>query len=242
VANTHEAALAMREKLRAEIHAHVGRTVDEALREYLAALAASGTVTREKIVYTLRRFLPLDEPLSALSPDRAERLYLAETQRTKKNGKLIAADSHHLFLRRAKHFYKWAVGRRYVEHNPFAEVRPIGRPRRGKPQLRIDEARRVVACALEHARHSLRGLNATLALEAGATAHHVAAALGHASFSITARHYADASTVANANLRKVADVLTSQSPQSLGVPELARLLRESLPLDQLRSLHAALLV
>lgn len=38
--------------------------------------------------------------------------------------------------------------------------------------------------------HSLRGLHSSLALEAGATTHHVAKALGHASFSTTERHYA----------------------------------------------------
>lgn len=38
--------------------------------------------------------------------------------------------------------------------------------------------------------HSLRGLHSSLALEAGATTHHVAKALGHASFGTTARHYA----------------------------------------------------
>ena len=40
-----------------------------------------------------------------------------------------------------------------------------------------------VVCA-----HSLRGLHATLALDGGATADAVARALGHGSFSMTARH------------------------------------------------------
>ena len=68
--------------------------------------------------------------------------------------------------------------------------------------------------------HSLRGLNATLALDAGATAHHVAAALGHSSFATTARHYADASTVANSSLRKVAELLTIKGSQPLDLEQL----------------------
>lgn len=50
--------------------------------------------------------------------------------------------------------------------------------------------------------HSLRGLNATLALEGGATSDHVAQSLGHASFAITAKHYADPSAVLNNKLAR----------------------------------------
>ena len=43
--------------------------------------------------------------------------------------------------------------------------------------------------------HSLRGLHSTLALQAGATSSAVAAALGHGSFDVTAKHYAAPGTV-----------------------------------------------
>lgn len=55
--------------------------------------------------------------------------------------------------------------------------------------------------------HSLRGLHSSLALESGATTHQVAASLGHASFSTTAKHYADPAAVENARIRKVAQAL-----------------------------------
>jgi integrase len=58
--------------------------------------------------------------------------------------------------------------------------------------------------------HSLRGLHSTLALEAGATPHLVAAALGHASFRVTARHYANPSTLLNPRSRRVASALLSR--------------------------------
>lgn len=58
--------------------------------------------------------------------------------------------------------------------------------------------------------HSLRGLHATLALEAGATSEMVAQALGHGSFQVTARHYATAESVASARAARVAEALGSQ--------------------------------
>lgn len=82
--------------------------------------------------------------------------------------------------------------------------------------------------------HSLRGLNATLALQAGATAQQVATALGHAHFSTTARHYADGSAVRNAQLRRVADLLSSDKGSSL--EPLADLLRDSLTAADLHAL------
>lgn len=49
--------------------------------------------------------------------------------------------------------------------------------------------------------HSLRGLHSTLALQSGSTTHAVAAQLGHASFSTTARHYADPAAIDNARIQ-----------------------------------------
>jgi integrase len=89
---------------------------------------------------------------------------------------------------------------------------PPGEPLHGRDLLRHRLRKLCVRLGLPRVcPHSLRGLNATLALEAGATAHHVAAALGHASFTTTARHYADPSSVANAGLRRVAELLARAS-------------------------------
>lgn len=86
--------------------------------------------------------------------------------------------------------------------------------------------------------HSLRGLNATLALDVGATAQHVA--VGHASFATTARHYADASSVANVGLRRVADLLGAHGEQGADVRQLASLLRTELSVEEIRKLNALL--
>ena len=83
--------------------------------------------------------------------------------------------------------------------------------------------------------HSLRGLNATLALEAGATAQQVASALGHARFSTIAKHYADASTVSNMHLRRVAEALGSQ-PERPQLKPLVAYLKETLSRSDLQAL------
>lgn len=58
--------------------------------------------------------------------------------------------------------------------------------------------------------HSLRGLWATLAVQSGAASHVVAANLGHHSFSVTERHYAQGSAVANAATARVLGTLSSE--------------------------------
>ena len=55
--------------------------------------------------------------------------------------------------------------------------------------------------------HSLRGLHATLAIQAGATGAAVAQALGHGSFQVTARHYATPESIASSRAAQVADAL-----------------------------------
>ena len=88
--------------------------------------------------------------------------------------------------------------------------------------------------------HSLRGLNATLALEAGAAPQSVAAALGHSSFAMTAKHYADANTISNLSMRKVTEVLANTG-QRADLDQLAKLLREALSGDELERLRERLL-
>lgn len=57
--------------------------------------------------------------------------------------------------------------------------------------------------------HSLRGLHATLALEAGATSENVARALGHGSFAMTQKHYATPESVLSNRQQRVSSELGS---------------------------------
>lgn len=60
--------------------------------------------------------------------------------------------------------------------------------------------------------HSLRGLWATLSVESGAHSESVAASLGHGSFAMTARHYAQPEAIREV---RTARVLAAIAPQSL---------------------------
>lgn len=62
--------------------------------------------------------------------------------------------------------------------------------------------------------HSLRGLHATLAIEEGASGEAVARALGHASFEMTAKHYASVDSVANARVTRASESLAPNEPHS----------------------------
>lgn len=55
--------------------------------------------------------------------------------------------------------------------------------------------------------HSLRGLWATLAVGSGVASHAVAASLGHHSFAMTQKHYAQPAAIVNAGTARVASVL-----------------------------------
>lgn len=60
--------------------------------------------------------------------------------------------------------------------------------------------------------HALRGTHATLAIDAGASAAAVAAALGHGSFTVTARHYAEPDAVSGAQARRT--IATLEGPMN----------------------------
>ena len=77
--------------------------------------------------------------------------------------------------------------------------------------------------------HALRGLHASLALEAGATGRLVAQALGHGSFQITARHYATAESITASRAARVSEALgTKDDAVSRLLAELSPAQREEL--------------
>lgn len=263
----------------------------------------------------------MERDIAALTPRRAATLYRAVTERpSPKTERPLSAASHQLSLYVARQFFGWVTGKGYLRCNPFADVQPIGRINAGKPQLRIDGARRFIDIAIRyyeetqhplaigmllalrmglrtsevlgcmvrdvddggrllwvdgtksvHARrhlevpdvlrpylvrlaagkraedplfgcgttgkprqrqtvwamvhrlceragvlrvstHSLRGLHATLGVQSGAVSHAVAAALGHGSFAMTERHYAQPGSVANAATARVASKLEAPRP------------------------------
>lgn len=328
IASSADEAERIKAKLGEAITARADRTIGESLPEYEAYLTTErGAMTAAERRRQLVRFLGEELTLTGVTPKRAAELYSAEVARITIRGKPSAAAAHRTYLAEAKRFFKWAASRGYVSANPFADVRPIGCPKVGKTQLRIDEARRFVEVAMNAAEsgdklalaallalmlgarasevlhrlardvddgasilwiphgktknakrrlmipwalrplvaklaegkapeaylfakqrdeskpysdsrlwmevaelcsragvprvctHSLRGLHATLSVRAGVSSEHVAASLGHSSFAITAKHYADSGAIANRNTDQVTSALFGAKPS---VQELVR--------------------
>jgi integrase len=123
-----------------------GRSVSGAVDAWLASKTnlRQSTITRAE--YHLRRILRLSEhgskPLRWLTAARGAELYeLAKVG--------AAVDTHRGDLAEAKAFGKWCLKKGWLKANPFGDVEGAGRKRRGKPQHRIDEARRLTALCLE---------------------------------------------------------------------------------------------
>ena len=78
--------------------------------------------------------LPRDIDLSDMKPSDAQALYDHWTSQ-------LAVATHRARLRSMRSFFAWAIERGYIEKNPWAGVKAIGKARRGKEQPRVDEAR-----------------------------------------------------------------------------------------------------
>lgn len=144
------------------------RTVDDAIDAYVADCRARGlkatTVTTYE--FRLRGLLgpARHELLGALTPARAARLYRDRATKRK-------VDTHRNELVTAQTWGAWVVKRGWLAVGPFAEVEPTGARRRGKPRLRVDEAKAFVDVAL--AERTLDGLAAAMALLMGLRASEV---------------------------------------------------------------------
>jgi len=175
-----------------------GRTLGTAVTEYLDHLARYGgakrrpckpstlRMVRSKLEGILQlvdsgvrkgnrgRRRPSDLPttdrqLTDLTPALAQRLYSARVRAVKSNGEPISADTHRSELIYAHAFGQWCVEQGYLRESPFLDVRPEGELSKGKPQLRIDEARAFARAAYAD-QHPLGGLAAVAVLTLGVRA------------------------------------------------------------------------
>jgi integrase len=142
------------------------RTVLEALDMYLAEYAGKGKDTAR---YRLRAILRVDEgdrPLAALTAPLARELYARRV-------KEVAPDTHHGELSYVKRFVDWCIQRGYLRLNPFADIKPVGQKRRGKPKLRVNATRRYLLVLLEEKAHELEATAVLTALMLGLRASEV---------------------------------------------------------------------
>lgn len=155
--------------LRRRVAAESGRSISQAIDAYELHLRDKKRNKPKSYTETVRRlrqfFAPVDaELLADLTPRRAAALYEAMASRISPITKrLLSVDTHRNALAEAKTFMTWCVGQRWIKASSLAEVKGEGKRRHGKPQLRIDEARRWIARALELSRAGEEGATAALA-------------------------------------------------------------------------------
>ena len=105
--------------------------------------SVSGTIGK------LTRALAGVSDLAQLTPRKAATLYDRLSTRPSKTGRPLSTDSHRNILAECKTFGRWCAKSKLLTADPFAAVEGVGRRSHGKPQLRIDEARRFCSKAHE---------------------------------------------------------------------------------------------
>lgn len=117
----------------------IGCTVKDAVAAYIQALIDRGLKfgSYERAEYHLERLLKLEDngkrPITWLAR-RGQELYDASQVKA-------SVDSHRNGLAAGKSFGRFCVKRAWLRADPFAGVDGVGRRKKGKPQMRIDEAR-----------------------------------------------------------------------------------------------------
>lgn len=156
-------------------------------------------------------FTEPDALLANLTPARCAAYYDALRTRVTRTKKPYSVDSHRNMLAEARSLLKWcATVKRWLLRNPLDGVEGKGKRRHGKPQLRIDEARRWLAKALELAD----------AGEAGAVAAMMTLLLGMRASEIVGRVVRDLDD--DGRLLWIPTSKTEAGRRTLRVPEILR--------------------
>lgn len=164
---TEEEALRMKAALEAELRQMEGIKLRQALDDYAEHLRQKGNKP-SSVEGTLGKlalfFGETDITVSELTPTYCVALYKRLTIEPRKNQRVLSVDSHRGYLAGAKTFLTWVVAQRWLRENPLKAVVGIGRRRRGKAQLGIDESRALSHKALELAKAGDLGALAVLLL------------------------------------------------------------------------------
>ncbi len=100
----------------------------------------------------LGRHIPPRLVVSQVTESLAKEIYSLNTTRVSAHTKRpLAVATQHQFLYVMQHLWNWAMEQGYCSSNPWLKVTKIGKPKVGKQQLRIDEARKLEAVALGRA-------------------------------------------------------------------------------------------
>ena len=154
------------------------RTLGQAVTAYLEHLARYGGTKKrnrplkatsvDRARHGLLAILQLrtgDRPLASLTASAAQKLYKARQQETK-------VDTHRGDLIYLVSACRWWVEQGWLSANPAADVKPEGERTEGKRTLKVDDARKFLATALEEG--SPEGLACALLLVLGLRASELA--------------------------------------------------------------------
>lgn len=138
------------DKFRAKLE-KAQQTLEDALVVYEEYLRETLTDHgRKTVTRGLSRMFPDTRiSLSVVDQQTAQELYDEMRRRPcPRTGRTPAVATQQVSLRVTRSFWKWMKRRGMVESNPWTEIEAVGRCKRGKPQLTIDESRKLVATCL----------------------------------------------------------------------------------------------
>ena len=142
---TLEEAQAVVETISASLVDSARMQIDAAIAEFLTHKRRVGLKPVSLRVWQDRlKYLPQTVAVSDIAPRQAQELYDRWTEQ-------LAPTTHHHLLRGVREFFAWIVERDYLSENPFRAVKAIGKSKAGKRQLRVDEARTLIAYLLDQA-------------------------------------------------------------------------------------------
>lgn len=185
----------------AEVNAEaIGRTVSDAIDAYLATSTAK-TRSKKTIEHRLRGITgEKDRLLRRLTPPVARELFEARAAVT-------SGDTQFHELASARAFAKWCIAKGWIKSDPFFGLLPTKPRKRGKPQLRIDESRKLLdVCLAEDSK--------------AATAVALALLCGMRASSVTDRAVRDLDD--GARVLWIEDDKTDAGDRRLEVPEVLR--------------------
>lgn len=145
-------ALRLKSELDRELVKTQALTTSEALDRYEQHMLGKGNkpASVAGTIGKLRTMFAGVADLAQLTPRRAAALYQRlHSQTSQRTGRPLSSDSHRNMLAEAKTFGRWCTKQRLLPGDPFAAIEGVGRRKAGKPQLRIDEARRWCRSAFE---------------------------------------------------------------------------------------------
>lgn len=156
---TEEAARDVLKAVRRQLKRENAEPLDQALLRYRDVLKARGIApgSVKTELYRIDAMCDGVKSIGELTPVRAKRLY--ETRVA-----AVSAATHRCELGAVKRFSRWLAEQGVISRDPFAKIKAVGRKRRGKKQLTIDESRKLHQVAVKLARAGDLGALGTITL------------------------------------------------------------------------------